>query len=308
MIPQKAGCNGGPILRFLDGDHPWHGISSAQGGPYHRPNDRTGDNSSTMMAEDGRSLQSHPSRLMMSAGNSMYSGPSTPGLTSNGTSSQSVSDLSSTQCSHQMYNLPSDSFGNLNTYRPITARSVAIHPPVEGTYRCLFAFDGCSELRTLDTWKAHVDGHLSDADRPESCLCTICGKEFESGIPDVTWGRFLSHVLYHKYPGNFNPDSAFVEFCRDKGIISDYTCQRCFTAQSPPELHQRRDRNREREPERDRRARTPRRMVDAPVESRDVAQVEYRASWGEETAMQQAIERDIVVNRGNSRVQRGHRA
>lgn len=307
IIPQKSGHNGCSISHFLASDHPWHGISSAEGGFHSLPNDRTGDFSSTVVAEDGRSLQSHPSQLMKSARNSIYSGSSTPALTSDCTSSRSVSDLSSTQYKSQMYNLSQDSFGNPTTHRPNTARSVAIQAgtPKEGTYHCIFAFDGCSELRTLDAWKSHVNGHLSDANPPDSCTCTICGEEFDSGIPEVTWSRFLSHVLSHKYSGTFKPDPRLVEFFRDKGIISDFTCQRHsnFTTQpASPEPYQRHER------ERDRRARTPRRVVNTPIESRDIAQVEYPSSWGGDPAMQQAIERDIVVNRGNSRAHRGHRA
>lgn len=312
MIPKKPGHNGCPISHFMNDDQPWDGISGGVGHSHPRPPSdqhqrRVGGGSSTALADDGRSLLTHPSRLMRSARNSMYSASSMPALTNGGISSRSVSDLSSTLYNQQMYNLTSDSFGDLYTYRYNAGQSVGIHSGAsrEGMYYCLFAFDGCAMLSTLDTWKAHVNAHMSDIRPPESCTCTICDEKFESGIPEVTWSRFLDHILYHKYPRAVKPDPAFLEFCQDKGIISDYTSQRFdpnFTTNpASPEPYQYRERERERE-----RTRTPRRF--APIESHDVAQVEYPSSWGEAMpVMQQAIERDIEVNRGNSRAHRGRR-
>lgn len=306
MIPPKTGYNGGPISHFLASGDPWHGISSVEGSFHPRLRDQVDNNSSTVVAEDGRSLSSHTPRLVMSARTSMDSASSMPALTSDDMSFRSVSDLSSTQCNRQMYNLPSDSSGGLYTHRSNIARPVAAALK-EGMYRCLFAFDGCTTSCALDTWESHVNTHLSDVEPPESCTCTICDQEFKSGISGeelelgackATWGRFLNHVLSHKYRGAFKPNSAFVEFCRDKDIISDFTSQRFNQNLTTRPQYRERER------------RTPRRLVNtASVDSPDIAQVEYRSSWGENsTAMQQAIERDIVVNRSNSRAHRERRA
>lgn len=305
MIPAKPGHNGCPITHYLESGGPWHGISSVEGSSHPRSRDQVDKNSSTVVAEDGRSLLSNTPRLAMSARASMDSASSMPGLTSDDMSFWSVSDLSSTQCNRQMYNLPSDSSGGLYTHRPNVARPAAL--PKEGMYRCLFAFGGCTTFCTPDTWESHVNTHLSDVDPPESCTCTICdqqfkseisGEELELGARKATWGRFLKHVLSHKYRGAFKPNSAFAEFCRDKDIISDFTSQRF-------------DQNLMARPQyRERERRTPRRLANtASIDSPDMAQVEYRSSWGEDTAaMQQAIERDIVVNRSNSRAHRERRA
>lgn len=308
IITQKPRYSGCPISHFLADDHPWHGLSGVGSSDSRPRTDYQVENgSSTVMAEDGGSL--HTPRSMMSARNSMYSTSSIPTLTSDGMSSRSGSDLSSTQCNQQMYNLPSDSFGILNTHRPNAAHPVAVHTMAsrEGMYRCLFSFIGCTTFCTLDTWVSHVNTHLSDADPPESCLCTICGEEFESesGIPKETWGRFLNHVLNHGYPGAFNPDPVFVEFCRVNDMISDFTSQRLdqnITARASYQHHGR-------ELDRERERRTPRRVVHtASIEFPEIAQVEYRSSWGEVTPVaQRAIERDIVVNRGSPRGHRGHR-
>lgn len=310
MIPSKTGYNGCPITHFLASGDPWNGISSVEGtGSFHpRLRDQV-DSSSTVVAEDGRSLLSHIPRQVMSGRTSGGSTSSIPTLTSDNRSFRSVSDLSSTQCNWQMYNLPSDSSGGFYTHRPNVAQPVSPHAAAskEGMYPCIFAFVGCTTFCALETWESHVNTHLLDADPPESCTCTICDQEFKSGISGeelelgarkATWSRFLNHVLSHKYRGAFNPNSEFSEFCRDKNIISDFTIQRFD--QNPTTRPQYRERER----------RTPRRPANtASINPPDTAQVEYRSSWGENTAvMQQAIERDIVVNRGNSRAHRERRA
>lgn len=227
----------------------------------------------------------------------MYSTLSTPTLEGGDTSSTSASSLS-TMYNRPMYNLSSDTFGNpytnhISAGRPFEVRT---RQPRGAMYKCLFAFDGCRDICTQDTWKAHVNTHLSDVEPPEFCTCFICGESFEKGI--VTWSRFLDHTLGHKYAGTPKPDQEFIEFCRDNDIISEYTHGRYganFAApMAAPDSHRYRQREHES-------FSTPRTIVDD-----NVARVDYPSEWRVvDSGMRRAG--DIVVNRSAPRARGGRR-
>lgn len=221
-----------------------------------------------------------------------YQSSPVPALTIDGSTS-SGSATTSTLYNLQMYSLSTDSNGILSTNRNL-GPTVINATPREGDYQCLFAFDDCQELCTLDTWKEHVNSHLSDVVPPESCRCSICGEPFEAGDPHLTWSRFLDHVLNHRYRGQIAPDQDFLEFCRENDLISELTMGRYDPHASAQRVSQ--------EPYQYRQQ-TPRRFMTP----RGLAQVEYPSTWGEET---QPVQRpmDVMVNRAHVRDQRAQPA
>lgn len=309
MITPQRNHDGDPMLHFMSDDQRLERLFS-------RPvtESQFSSNDSTMFAtEDDRSTV-YMSQSM-TARHSLYSSSSMPSMTCDNMSSPSVSNVS-TQYNLPMYNLPFDSSGEVYTYRSTGPIAVNRGPLGEGTFRCLFAFSGCTEFCRKDIWKDHVSSHLSDVTPPELCICPICEKSFESTPPEVNWSRFLNHILGHNYSGTIRPSQEFLEFCRDKDIISEFTTQRfdpsLATHEVPQVLYPYRGHDRGRDRERERNC-TPRSFLNNPSLFPDVARVEYPATWGvgsSDSTRPRVSQGSVMVNRGNLRARGGggHRA
>lgn len=185
----------------------------------------------------------------------------------------------------QMYSLQDDGDGVLSTGRHL--RPVAVNcSPKRGSYRCLFAFNACPEYCAPETWVSHVESHLGGVDPPKSCKCTICDQPFETDTPAITWNRFLHHVIDHRYEGSVTPDTEFLEYCKNKDIISEYTMSRSDQRSGKPQT------TRSQEPHMYRQ-KTPRRFIDV---SDSVARVDYPHDWSAQTERQEP-ERVLVPTR-----------
>ncbi|KAI5852408.1 hypothetical protein DFP73DRAFT_522511 [Morchella snyderi] len=198
-----------------------------------------------------------------------------PALDNSSMTTLDSSGLSYISHPHQMYSLQ-DYGGVLYTRRHL--RPVAVNcSPKRGSYRCLFAFNACTEYCTHENWVNHVESHLRGIDPPKSCKCTICGESFETDTPAITWNRFLSHVIDHRYPGSVIPDPEFLEYCTNNDIISVYTMSRADPRPGTLQMA------RSQEPHMYRR-KTPRRFIDM---STSVATVDYPHDWSTKTEGQE---------------------
>jgi len=236
----------------------------------------SGSDVSVAEADCGSST-THRSDRMHRYGGSAYTTSSMPTLDNSSLTSLS-SPTPSTYYHPQMYQLQEDSSGNLYTYQPVSP-TVRTGARPDGTHPCLFSFNGCSEaFGREEDWVVHVDSHFPSEEipPPSSCICTVCGKRFITRDPRLNWEQFLKHTFNDHYVRDglphVSPHPDFVRHCRDKTMISDFTCTRFSEADRTP------------------------RSSNRPQGDADIARVLYPVNW-ESSDAQPRTATTVVVNR-----------
>jgi len=233
---------------------------------------------------DCGSSTAHRSDRMPRCEGSTYTTSSMPTLDNSSLTSLS-SPTPSTYYHPQMYKLQEDSSGALYTYQPVSP-TVRTGTRPDGTHPCLFSFNGCSEaFGREEDWVAHVDSHFAnEIPPPPSCICSVCGEPFSAYDPLLNWGRFLKHTFNDHYvrgglAHGIPPHPDFVRYCRDRSMISDFTCTRFEGYQAISEDD-----------------RTPRSIRNRPQRDADIARVHYPVTW-ESSEAQPRTTTTVVVNR-----------